>query len=140
MSKERFFFFIFGAANLGLLLYGLLGLTLPGILLDTFSQRVYRFPAEADAAAGYLLALYRLLGFFNLLIGGANLFLLWRFRSDGQVWVARLVVSLSLLAYIGPIVFDNTVGSIGVFEIIENILFAAMLIAVGMCFKNRRIP
>lgn len=84
MSNERLFFITFGAANLGLLLYGLLGLILPGTLLDTFSQRVYRFPAEADAAAGYLLALYRLLGFFNLLIGSANLFLLWQFQLIGR--------------------------------------------------------
>lgn len=31
------------------------------------------------------------------------------------------------LAYLGPIVFDNTVGSIGFFEMVEHALFASVV-------------
>jgi len=128
MTKDRLFFIVFGAANLGLVLYGLLALFQPGILYETFAQQVYRFPPGAEAAVGYLLALYRLLGFFNLLVGLTGLALLWRFSIQPQPWLVRLVIGLSLLAYIAPLVFDNTAGEIGFFEVIEHILFAAMFI------------
>jgi len=131
MAKDQTFCIVFGIANLGLFLYGLLALFQPGILYETFARQVDQFPADAQAAAGYLLALYRLLGFFNLLVGLAGLGLLWRFSIEPQPWLAWFVIGLSLLAYLAPLVFDNTVGEIGFFEVIEHILFAAMLV-VGL--------
>lgn len=131
MTRDRLFFIVFGISDLGLVLYGLLALFQPSVLYETFSQHVYQFPPGAEVAVGYLLALYRLLGFFNLLAGLTGLFLLWRFSVEPQPWLAWFVIGLSLLAYIAPLVFDNTVGEIGVFEIIEHLLFAAMFV-VGL--------
>lgn len=139
MTKNRLFFIIFGVANLGLLFYGLLALTMPGILYESFSQHVYQFPDSAGLAVGYLRALYRLLGFFNLLLGLTGLFLLWRYQINPQSWVAYLVIALPILAYLAPIVFDNTVGSIGFFEILEHILFVIMVLAGISALRKHEI-
>lgn len=40
------------------------------------------------------------------------------------------------MAYFGPIVFDNTVGEIGFFEIGELLLFVAMLISGFLHIKD----
>ena len=69
MAKDRLFSKVFGLANLGLLLYGLIALAAPTILLDSFSRNVDQFPAGAGLAVNYFIALYRLLGHLNLLLG-----------------------------------------------------------------------
>lgn len=51
-----------------------------------------------------------------------GLFLIYQFRRNLQNWAAAIVMTLTLLAYLGPIVFDNTVGEIGFFEIREHII------------------
>jgi hypothetical protein len=128
----------FGAANLGLILYGLLALLNPQILTDSFSARVHQFPPEAYAALTYLAALFRLLGFFNLLVGSLGLWLLWKCWHNPQPWLERTVMTVSLLAYLAPVIFDNTVGHIGFFEIVEHLLFAVMLaVAISYLFKKK---
>lgn len=86
-------------------------------------------------SAVYLAALYRLLGFFNLLAGSLGVWFLWRHRLDPQPWLARTAMAVTLLAYLAPIIFDNTVGHIGFFEILEHLLFAAMLV-VGILVRQ----
>jgi len=126
--KRRIFFAVYVAANLGLVLYGILALVKPGILLDPFLLNVYQFPPEAAKAIAYLESLFRLLGFFNLIPGLLGLFLLRRLRISWQTWILRPIVLSTTFAFLGPIVFDNTVGSIGFFEIVEHILFALAVI------------
>jgi len=138
MWKRRLFYGTFGAANLGLILYGLLALLNPQILTDSFSARVYQFPPDASAALAYLAALYRLLGFFNLLTGGLGVWLLWQNWRNPRPWLERTVITVSLLAYLAPVIFDNTVGYVGFFEILEHLLFAAMF-TVGMFCLFKRI-
>lgn len=135
--SPRIFYGTFGAANLGLILYGLLALFNPQILTDSFSVRIYQFPPEASAALAYLEALFRLLGFFNLLAGSLGLWFLWRYRRNPQAWLAGTVITVSLLAYLAPVIFDNTVGHIGFFEIVEHLLFAAMF-TVGVLHLFQR--
>lgn len=125
--RSRIFFITYVAANLSLVAYGVLTLGNPAILVDSFLQRVYALPPEATAAVDYLSALFRLLGFFNLVLGSLGLLLLRQYRLGRQRSILHAVMASSLLAYLGPIVFDNTVGSIGVFEMIELALFIAML-------------
>jgi hypothetical protein len=124
--RTRIFYGTFGVANLGLILYGLWALFNPQILTDSFSARLYQFPPEASAALAYLAALFRLLGFFNLLAGGLVFWLLWQHWRNPQPWLGRPVITVSLLAYLSPVIFDNTVGHIGFFEIVEHLLLAAM--------------
>ena len=136
--KLRFFFVIYTVANLSLFAYGILALLNPAILLDSFSQHVFRFPEGAAAAMNYLAALFRLLGFFNLVMGILGLILLRQFRISREVWILRVVIAASLLAYLGPIVFDNTVGDIGFFEMIEHVLFGAMILSGAIMLRERK--
>jgi hypothetical protein len=124
MISRRLIPIVYGTANLGLIAYGLLALVRPQAVL-------------ADAGQGYLAAVLRLLGYFNLLLGASGLLLLRRYRIEGQAWVARSVILLALLAYAGPVVFDNTAGSIGPLEILEHVLLAAMVLS-GILFWCRR--
>jgi len=132
MNRNRLFFFTFGTANIGLILYGLLTLIAPNTLVDSFSSHVYRFPANATLAVEYLTALFRLLGFLNLILGITGVLLLWRYKIDNQPWQLYSIIVISSLAYLGPIVFDNMVGTIGFFEMIEHVIFAAMILSAIM--------
>ena len=127
----RAFFLVYIAANLGLVLYGALALVMPGILLDQFSLHVYQFPGEATRATTYLAALFRLIGYFNIIPGVLGLLLLRRLMLSRETWIRRIVILSTALAYLGPIVFDNTVGSIGFFEIVEHLLFA-LVVTLGV--------
>jgi len=49
----------------------------------------------------------------------------------------RLVIALTALSYIGPVVFDNTVGTIGFFEILEHIIFTLIVIVGFVMFKEK---
>jgi len=138
MIKLRIFFIIYGIANAGLILYGLLALSNPNILLESFSVYVYRFPSDATLAVEYLSALFRLLGLFNLILGVLGFVLLWRYRISHQAWLIYTVIALTVFSYLGPIILDNTVGNIGSFEIIEHIIFVSMLIsAIPILFKRK---
>lgn len=135
MKTRDLFFITFTTANLALVLYGLLALLMPGILLGPFLLNVYQFPTEANNATTYLEALFRLLGFFNIIPGMLGLLLLYRLRDSWQTWILRIIVASTALAYIGPIVFDNTVGSIGFFEIVEHIFFGVSILG-----SSKQIP
>jgi hypothetical protein len=134
---SRFFFITYVAGNLGVIVYGMMALLMPSILLEAFTLHVYQFPDEAITATTYLAALFRLLGFLNAILGLFGLLLLQRYRIDRRTWILRLVIAVSLLAYVGPIVFDNTVGSIGFFEIVEHILFALMVLSGAIMYRAR---
>ena len=115
----------------------MLALSTPNILLESFSIHIYQFPRDATLAVGYLLALFRLLGLFNLILGVIGLLLLWRYRISHQLWLIYIVIAITVFSYLGQIILDNTVGNIGFFEIIELIIIVTMLIsAITMFFKN----
>ncbi|MGW8143948.1 MAG: hypothetical protein ACWGN2_06100 [Anaerolineales bacterium] len=127
--KSRFFFSTYTAANLSLIAYGIMALIQPGVLLQPFSENVYQFPVEAANAITYLSGLYRLIGYFNILPGLLGLIILYRYWVTRGGWYLQLVIGTTCLAYLGPVVFDNTVGTIGFFEILEHVVFGMVLIS-----------
>jgi deazaflavin-dependent oxidoreductase (nitroreductase family) len=138
--KTRFFVIVYATANLGLVLYGVLALLMPSLLLGPLSLRVDQLPADATRAAAYLAALVRLVGFFNILLGLLGLLLLRRLKLSWQSWVVRVVIVFTTLAYLGPIVFDNTVGRIGFMEIVEHLLFALMIVLGILMWSDQAAP
>ena len=136
--RSRFFFITYGVANVSLVVYGALALVKPRVLLEPFALHVYQFPHTATAAVAYLAALFRLLGFFNLILGLLGLILLRRYGRSRQRWIVQVVIGSSLLSYLGPIVFDNTVGNIGLFEVIEHVLFVTMLVSGILMLRERK--
>lgn len=126
MLRFRIFVGTFGIANAGLILYGSFALW-AGLLMSSFSQNVYQFPVDAFSAISYLSGLFRLLGFLNLLLGIIGSLLLWRYQMSREYWLFWSASVVPTLSYLGPIIFDNIVGTIGLFEIIEHIIFATMI-------------
>jgi len=127
--KSRIFFFTYTAANVGLVLYGIIALIKPDTLLELFFAHVYQFPAESTHAISYLSGLYRLLGYLNIIPGALGLLILHRYWVTRQQWYLKIVIAATTLTYLGPVVFDNTVGTIGFFEILEHVIFVMMLIS-----------
>lgn len=138
MTKTRAFFIVYGTANACLIIYGMLALIMPGILMEFFSTYVYQFPENAIKAIPHLSALFRLLGFLNLILGILGVLLLWRYRKSHQAWLVYIIITFSILSYLGPLIFDNTVGNIGVFEIVEHVIFVAMVITGITMLRDMR--
>jgi hypothetical protein len=136
--KSRIFFATYAAADVGLILYGILVLIQPDILLKPFFEHVYQFPAEANNAITYLSGLYRLLGYFNILPGVLGSLILYRYWITRGSWYLQMVFAATSLSYLGPVVFDNTVGTIGFFEILEHVLFGLVLITGLMMIIGAR--
>lgn len=135
--KSRLFFITYTAGNVSLILYGVLALLMPNILLEPFSDHVYQFPVDAQRATTYIAALFRLIGFFNIILGTLGLMTLRRYRVTGQKWHLKIGIASTSLAYVGPIVFDNTVGNVGFFEIVEHILFVFVVILGFIMLRGR---
>lgn len=133
--KFRIFFITYIVANIGLILYGIIAMIQPEILLESFIVHIYQFPSEATNAVTYLSALFRLLGYLNIIPGILGLVILHRYLSNRQTWNLKVVIATTSFTYLGPIVFDNTVGTIGFFEVLEHVLFMSILIAGFMMLK-----
>lgn len=136
--KYRIFFIVYAAANVGLVVYGIIALIQPEILLGPFLTYVYQFPAEASDAITYFSGLYRLLGYFNIIPGVLGLLILHRYWVTRQGWYLKMVIAATILTYLGPVVFDNTIGRIGFFEVLEHILFGMILISGSMMLIGGR--
>jgi hypothetical protein len=134
--KSRLFFITYIVANMGLIVYGIMALIQPSVLLESFSTHVYQFPVEATNAITYLSGLYRLIGYFNIIPGVLGLLILHRYWLTRGEWLLKIVVASTILAYLGPVVFDNTLGTIGFFEILEHIIFVIILIS-GLMILTR---
>jgi hypothetical protein len=100
---------------------------------------VYRFPHQAAGAAAFLNAMFGLLGYFNLLRGILGVILLWRWANSQGTWILLTVPLLTFFSYLGPIVFDNTVGHIGTFDILEHIIFVAVIFTGLIMLWNRKM-
>lgn len=140
--KTRIFFITYAIANLGLIAYGLLAMIKPDILLETFFTHVYQFPPDASHATTYLSGLYRLVGYFNIIPGVVGLMILYRYWDTRHPWHLKIVIASTILSYLGPVVFDNTVGTIGFFEILEHIILVMILITgfIMLRNENRKTP
>jgi F420H(2)-dependent quinone reductase len=66
--------------------------------------------------------------------------LLRRLHLSWQSWTLRIVIVFTTLAYLGPLVFDNTVGRIGFFEIVEHLLFALLLVLGIFMWRDPEAP
>ena len=140
--KSRIFFITYIAANMGLILYGIIALIQPEVLLKPFLTHVYRFPPEATNATTYLSGLFRLVGYFNIIPGVVGLLILYRYWDTRHSWHLKIVIASTIMSYLGPVVFDNTVGTIGFFEILEHIILVMILITgfIMLRTENRKVP
>jgi hypothetical protein len=101
---------------------------MPDMLLSSIQQPTSGLPEDSFWISS-IIPFFRLIGYFNRLVGALGSFLLWRYHVSRQRCLGYTVVILCIFAYIGTIVFDNTAGTIGAFEIAELIVFAAMILS-----------
>lgn len=139
-NKQRIVTLVFALANLGLMVYGWIALLVPSTLMDSYTANVYAFPAEATAAIQYQNELFRLIGFFNLLLGLAGTIVLWRWTVNQGTWKLRSMCTLTGLAYLGQVLFDQLAGKVSVYEVIEYIILAAIVAVILWLIPELRTP
>lgn len=138
MNQLRIFFLTFGLACLGLILYGLIVLALPENSSDVYFGLVFLFPEDVLYSTRYFSAVFRLLALYNLILGCVGSVLLWQYRVHKQPWMAYTVIGLTLLAYLGLILFIDIFGAVGVYEVIGHALFVLMVISGISMWKGAK--
>ncbi|MFW9849667.1 MAG: hypothetical protein ACFFF4_11020 [Candidatus Thorarchaeota archaeon] len=120
--------------TIGLLAYGLMTIFVPEVLAAGFERFVdqdwVQFQSGNDVIASYIVLLWRLIGIFNLMAGIVLSLMVWKWMKQGNRWSWIAIFVGTILAYLGPMITDLTVGSIEIFEIIEFSLFAIFVIVM----------
>ncbi len=130
--------------TIGLAAYGIMAIVTPEVLAAGFQRFTDldwpQFQSDNSLAAAYIILLWRLIGIFNLMAGLALTMIAWKWLQQGNKWSWIALFTGTILAYLGPMITDLTVGSIEVFEIIEFTLFGlfviTMLLVRGIYFTN----
>lgn len=112
-------------ADVGLIVYGVLLAATPELLFAPIASVVGTDPA-------YLLGIARLVAFFNALVGAAGLVLLHAYRSRGDEHSLRTAYGMTVIGYLGPVVFDTAVGTIGAPEVAELVILVALLVLAAV--------
>jgi hypothetical protein len=120
--------------TIGLAAYGIMAIITPEVLAAGFqrftSQEWLQFEADSSSAAAYIILLWRLIGLFNLMAGIALTLIVWKWLQLEIRWSWIALFTGTILAYLGPMITDLTVGSIEAFEIIEFALFGIFVIVM----------
>lgn len=120
--------------TISLVAYGIMAIIMPEILASGFqrftSHDWMQFQVDNSLAASYIILLWRLIGVFNLMAGLALTLIVWKWLYLGNKWSWIALFTGTILAYLGPMITDLTVGSIEIFEVIEFVLFGLFLITM----------
>jgi hypothetical protein len=119
-------------AGAGILLYGGLAAINPAMMATGFesytSQSWAELEAQSRETATYVLWLYRLVGGLNLGLGIILIALTLGPVRRGERWAWWSVLVGVLVGYGTPMVYDQAVGYIGAFEILEFVVVGAVAI------------
>ncbi|HNB54011.1 MAG TPA: hypothetical protein PK530_18835 [Anaerolineales bacterium] len=137
MNQLRIFFLTFGLASLGLILYGLIGLAFPVNSMSISFGVIYLYPYDL-LLTRFLTAVFRLLAFYSLILGGVGSVLLWQYRKHKQPWMAYTVIGMTILAYLGLIIFTDAFKAVELYEVMAHILFLLMLISGISMWKGAK--
>jgi len=127
-------------ADLGVLLYGLMAVLSPEVLGEGFEsytgQSLSALLSTNSKIAEYLILLGRLVGAFNVAFAvGAIAIILASFRK-GTTWSWITLLSINTIGYASPIVFDQIVGSVGIFEQLEIVFLLLIYLMLGISAKD----
>lgn len=132
MNRFRILFtvVICAIASIGLMAYGGLLALQPSLIYLPLLQAADFSRAYYEGSPAYLNGLAYLLAYFNFLAGLFSAILLVQYLRS-RSWPLLMATHGALLAaYLGPIVFDNTVGVIHGPEITEHVIFGFLLISL----------
>lgn len=126
-------------AGAGIVLYGVLALFDPSMLtagFETFTGGSWpAFAATEGDAAEFILIEFRLLGGLNVNIGMLLVAIATTAFRRGDRWSWWVLLLGNTLAYGIPMVYDQVVGYIGVFEILEYVALAAVYVALAATWR-----
>lgn len=135
-------------AGLGILVYGVSASLDPNVLtagFETYTDATWDgFAASNGQAADFILMGFRLLGVFNFAMGFTLIAItVMAFRhAERWAWWALLVGNT--LAIGGPIVYDQAVGYIGPYEVLEYVglflVYVALAATASMLRRHRVAP
>jgi hypothetical protein len=129
-------------ADIGILVYGVMAAVAPTALIpgyESYSNRMWPELVAADSpTAAFILLLFHLLGAYNVafaVLAIAIAATAFR-RGEGWAWWALLVGNT--LGFGAPMTYDQIVGEIGVFEVLEVVGIAAIYAALAATVPARR--
>ncbi len=137
---------VIATVDVGIVVYGLMAAWNPSVLtagFETYTGTVWaEFAAREELAADFIVHGFRLLGIFNVAIGLTLVIVAATAFRHAQWWSWSVLLIGNTLAFGGPIVYDQVVGAIGVFEILEYVgLFAvyAALAATAPLLRDQPV-
>ena len=128
------------AADVGVLLYGLMAVSDPSIFgagFQTYTGQDWSALQTASPRVGeYVALLVRVIGGLNIGIAVAAIAMILAGLRSGQAWSWYGLLAVNTIGFGTPIAFDLTVGSIGIFERLEQILILLVYVALALCAKD----
>lgn len=120
--------------EIGILVWGIMALINPNVLTEgyeTFTDRSWEAFANADPeAADFVLAGFRLVGLFNFAVAATLMAVAAMAFRNGQPWAWWTLLAGSTMAISGPIIYDQYVGYIGPYEVLEYVGLLATYVAL----------
>jgi hypothetical protein len=127
-------------ADLGVLVYGLMATLVPEVLGEGFEsytgQSLSALLSASPKTGEYILLLGRLVGAFNVAFAVAAIAIVLMSFRRGEVWSWYALLIGNTVGYISPIVFDQTVGAINIFEQLEIVFIVLIYIMLGISAKD----
>lgn len=127
-------------ADFGVLLYGLLAVSNPGIFSEGYlaytGQDWSALVATSPKTAEYVLLLARVVGGLNVAVATAAIAMILAGFRRGEPWSWYGLLAVNTIGYGTPIAFDLTVGSIGVFERLEQVLIVVVYVSLAVCARE----
>jgi hypothetical protein len=79
-----------------------------------------------------MLLLFRLLGAFNVAVGVLTIAITVTAYRRGEPWAWWTLLIGNTLGFGAPITYDQVVGAIGIFEVLEIALLAAIYVVLAL--------
>lgn len=132
------------AADVGVLLYGLMAVSDPSIFGEGYrtytGQDWSALQATSPRTAEYVSLLARVVGGLNVGIAVAAITMILAGFRRRQAWSWYGLLAVNTIGYGTPIAFDLTVGSIGIFERLEQVLIILVYVALASCARDMLRP
>lgn len=123
-------------ADLGVLMYGVLALLSPDQLVDGYEGYTDQ-PWSALGAANadtpdFILLLFRLLGAYNAAFAILAIAIAVTAFRRGERWAWWALLGGNTIAFLAPMTYDQIVGAIGPFEVLEFVALGAIYAALAV--------
>jgi hypothetical protein len=134
-SSRRYGWVVILIVDVGMLVYGAMAVVFPDKLVpgyESYASRNWSELVTTDLQTpGFILLLFRLLGGYNLAFAVLAIGITVTAFRPGQRWAWWALLVGNSLAFGASMTYDQIVGSIGVFEMLEFVGIAAIYAALA---------